>query len=346
MKKGQDVRRRREAVLEVVVNCYVDSAEPVGSRMVSRKVGLSSATIRNVMQDLEEEGFIAQPHTSAGRVPTEKGYRYYVDSLMHLRALTETQTRTIDSEYRSKMKSLDDIFAKTSHILSRITMCAGVVILPKTEESYFKHVDLVPIARNKILVLLITESGLAKEFIISLEQPVDKETLEGIANFLNGAFYDMTLDEIKDHLKSEIRAERESSRRIVERARGIMDAILMAHVDSRLYIDGASHMLSQPEFADARRIRAMMEFLEDRDGLTGLFSQKAKETGTRILIGRESRIKGLSGISVVTRGYRIKGNAIGRLGVIGPTRMSYDRIVPIVNFLADTLTGMLNELEG
>lgn len=346
MKKGQDVRRRHEAVLEVIVNCYVDSAEPVGSRAVSRKIGLSSATIRNVMQDLEEEGFIAQPHTSAGRVPTEKGYRFYVDSLMHLRALTETQTRTIDAEYRSKMKSLNDIFAKTSHIMSKITMCAGVVLLPKTEESYFKHVDLISVARNKVLVLLITESGIAKEFIINLDYPVDKATLEKIANFLNSAFYDMTLDEIRERLAKEIRAERDSSYGVVERAKRIMDSILAFHIDSRLYIDGASHMLSQPEFADARRIRAIMEFLEDREGMTGLFSPKVKEMGTRILIGRESKVRGLNDMSVVTRGYRIKGNVIGRLGVIGPTRMSYDRIVPIVNFLADTLTGMLSELEG
>jgi heat-inducible transcriptional repressor len=336
---------RREAVLERIINCYVDSAEPVCSRTISKKIGLSSATIRNVMQDLEEEGLIVQPYTSAGRVPTEKGYRYYVDSLMHLRKLTEGQIKAIDAEYRSRMKSLDDILRKTSHVLSRITRCAGVVLLPKTKSSHFKHVDLIPLGRYKVLVLLITESGVAKEFIIRLDYDLDRDTLNKVANFLNGALYDMTLDEIKAHIASTIRAKRDSSYMIVAQARDILDALVTSHMDGRLYIDGASLMLAQPEFGDLHKVRAMLGFLERQKSLLDILSDDISSMDTRILIGHENKTKDLSDMSLVTCGYRIRDDVIGRLGVIGPTRMSYDKVVPMVNFLAETLTHILAEIE-
>ncbi len=341
----EDIARRREAILEAVVDCYIDSARPVGSRVIARKMGLSSATIRNVMQDLEEEGFIMQPHTSAGRVPTEKGYRYYVDSLMRLRRLTEAQKRNIDSEYAFKMKSLEDLLAKTSHIISMVTGCAGVVLLPKTEYSHFRHIELVSISRNKILVLLVAGSGIAKDFIIDTDYYIDSDTLDRITKFLNDSSYDMTLDEIKDHLEARLRAERDYSYKIIEQARNIMSSVLMSHIESKLYIDGASHILVQPEFSDARRIKAIIEFLEDKERMLELLLGDVREIGTRILIGSESRVRSLNDMSIITSGYRIKDNIIGRVGVIGPTRMSYEKVVPIVNFLADTLTGMLRELE-
>ena len=341
----EDITKRREAVLEALINCYIDSAEPVGSRLIAKHMGLSSATIRNVMQDLEEEGYITQPHTSAGRIPTEKGYRYYVDSLMHLKRLTDAQKRNIDSEYAFKMKSLEDLLAKTSHIISRVTGCAGIVLLPKTEYSHFRHVELVPISRSRILVILIAGSGIAKDFLIDIDYHIDGDTLDKITKFLNSSFYDMTLDEIRAHLEERLKAERDYSYNIIEQARNIMSSVLMSHIESKLYIDGASHILTQPEFSDSRRMKAIIEFMEDKERMLELLLGDVREMGTRILIGSESKVRSLSGVSVVTSGYMMKDNIIGRVGIIGPTRMSYERVVPIVNFLAGTLTGMLRELE-
>ncbi len=346
IRKKEDIARRRWAVLEMIVNCYVDSAEPVCSRIISRKMGLSSATIRHVMQELEEDGFIAQPHTSAGRIPTEKGYRYYVDFLMSFKGLTESQIRVIDAEYKVRRKSLDDIMKKTSHILSTITKYAGVVLLPKTEHGFFRHIDLIRIGKNRVHVFLITESGIAKDFIIDLDYDLGRDTLEKISHFLNTALYDMTLDQIKARLEEAIREERDSSYRIVQHAKDIMSTILVAQMESRLYIDGTSLMLSQPEFDDLRKMRTMLEFLEEETSLLNILAGDVDDPGMKILIGHEARTRNLRGASLVTCGYRMKDNAIGRLGVIGPTRMDYDRVVPLVNFLAETLTHMLHEIEG
>lgn len=342
-KAKNDAWARHEEVLGVVVNSYVDTAEPVGSRVVARKMGLSSATIRNVMQDLEEEGFIAQPHTSAGRIPTEKGYRYYIDFLMPLKKLTESQMQSIDLEYRAKMRSLNDILEKTSHIMSKITRCAGVVLLPKTERSHFRHIDLISLGRDRILVFLVMESGIAKDFIIALDYPVDGHALERIANLLNSVLRGMTLDEAKEYLAGKLRDERDSSYRLIEQAKNIIGGILISHLESRIYIDGTSHIFSQPEFSDAKRITSVMEFLEEKRSLLDVLSGDMDDTSTKVLIGHESKARDLSDLSVVTSGYRIDDALIGRLGVIGPTRMNYERIVPLVGFLAQTLTRLLGE---
>ena len=339
----ESARARHEEVLEVIVTSYVDTAEPVGSRVVARKMELSSATIRNVMQDLEEDGLIAQPHTSAGRIPTEKGYRYYIDFLMPLKKLTESQMLSIDLEYRAKMRSLDDILEKTSHIMSKITRCAGVVLFPKTERSHFKHIDLVSLGKNRVLVILIMESGIAKDLIISLDYPVDDPALERIAVFLNNVLRGMTLEQAKEYLARKLRDERDSSYRLIEEAKNIISGILISQLESRLYIDGTSHIFAQPEFNDSKRIASVMEFLEEKRSLSEIISGDADDTATKVLIGHESRTRDLSDLSVVTSGYRIDDALIGRLGVIGPTRMNYERVVPLVGFLAQTLTRLLSE---
>lgn len=345
MGKAKADNRRREVVLEAIVNCYVDSAKPVCSRVISKKMDLSSATIRNVMQDLEEDGYIRQTHTSGGRIPTEKGYRYYVDSLMHLKALTESQIRLIDEEYRFRMKSLEDVLANTSHILSKITNCAGVVILPKTEKSNFQHIDLVPIGKDQVLVILISKAGITKDFIITLDHRLDRGILNKIANFLNGILGRMTLEEVKDYLAEKIRAERDSSYKIIEEARNLMSHIMLSHIGGRLYINGTSHILAQPEFSDSQKIRAILELIEDKDCLFDMLSDDIYDLGTKIHIGRENKMKNLNDMSVITCGYRLMDNVSGRLGVIGPTRMDYMRVIPMVNFLAGALTHALGEIE-
>ena len=242
----RDYRKRQEEVLVIIVKTYVETAEPVGSRFVARRLGLSSATIRNVMADLEDSGFIAQPHTSAGRAPTDKGYRYYIDSLMRLRRLNDGTAQTIRHEYSEALKSLENVLERTSHLISTLTNYIGITLFTQAD---------------------------------------------------------------------------------------------------KVYLDGASHILEQPEFKDFKKLYVILKCLEEKRELLNLLSNDPEDDHLTIHIGRENGPGYLNDCSIVTRGYRIRGKTSGRLGVIGPKRMVYEKVIPTVEFLADTVTEMLERLE-
>ncbi|MFH1995654.1 MAG: heat-inducible transcriptional repressor HrcA [Candidatus Omnitrophota bacterium] len=337
--------KRENDVLHLIVANFVDTANPVGSRLISKQLGLSSATIRNVMQDLEEAGYIAQPYASAGRVPTEKGYRYYVDSLLHMKKLTEKQIQLIDSEYRTRVKSLEELLERTSHVLSLITNCAGIAIFPKIKERSFRHISLVPLSGAQILVLLVTASGYVKNFIIHTAVRMGKGELERISNFLNSEFYNMTLSEIKEYLVKKIKSERDASYRTAKEAYDVIDSVMAGGFESDLYLDGASHILSQPELKDRRKMSAILKFLENKTNVTGLFSDESGERGLRIQIGRENKVQELRDCSVISKEYTFREMSCGRVGIIGLTRMDYERVIPIVDFLSVRVSMILSEWE-
>jgi len=242
----KDVKNRQEEVLALIIRHYVETAEPVGSRYVAKNLGLSSATIRNVMADLEELGFITHPHTSAGRIPTDKGYRYYIDSLMRLRDINPVTARSVRDEYRQAMRSLEDVLERTTHLISSITNYVGISLFSE----YHK-----------------------------------------------------------------------------------------------LYMDGASHIIEEPEFRDLKKLHVILRSLEDKRDILDLLSDEFEDDRLMIHIGKENKLNYLSECSIVTRGYKNKGKVGGRVGVIGPKRMVYERVIPAVEFLADRVTEILEELE-
>lgn len=337
--------KRENDVLEIIVNYYVGHASPVGSRFVSRKLGLSSATIRNVMKDLEEFGLISQPHTSAGRVPTDEGYRYYINSLMRLKKLTERQVLFIESEFRSRLRSLEELLEKTSHILSMVTHCAGITLMPKMDRGTFKHIELVPLTRNRILVLLVTASGLVKSFVFDLDYAAEETYLRKISNFLNREVYDMTLQEIREHLIKKLKEERNSSYTLISRAYELIETIYVSGLKAELYMDGASYILSQPEFREQKKMASILKFLENKTQIADILSEDMDDEILKIHIGRENISFGLDDFSIITKGYRIRNNVFGRLGVIGPTRMDYDKVIPMVDYLGEVVSKVLFEAE-
>jgi len=337
--------KRQNEVFQLIINQYVDTASPVGSRVISKKLGLSSATIRNVMQDLEEIGLIMQPHASAGRIPTEKGYRYYIDSLLRLKRLTEHQVDMIESEYWDRLKSLEELLERTSHILSLITNCAGIAILPKIRERSFKHISFVPLAGRRVLVLLVTASGFVKDFVIESQTHIEKGELEKISNFLNSELYDMTLFEIKDCLTKRLKAERDAFYEMMKKAHDIMSLVLLHGLECDIFLEGTSHILSQPEFKDYRKIYSVMRFLENKDPIKDLLSEDIGQKGLTVHIGRENKALELREFSIVTKEYLLKKKSLGRIGVIGLMRMDYKKVIPLVDFFADRLTKALSELD-
>lgn len=238
--------KRKEAILEIIVDHYIESAEPVGSRFVSRKLSLSSATIRNVMSDLEEEGYITHPHTSAGRIPTDKGYRYYITSLMHRKNLTDNMVKIVEAQYHQRMQNLGDVLEKTSHLISSLTNYVGITMIPDAE---------------------------------------------------------------------------------------------------KVYMDGASHLIEQPEFRDLAKLHKLFKCLEDRVSILKLLCDEQDDDRLTIHIGKENKSNYLSDCSIVTRGYKIRGKKSGKIGVIGPKRMVYERVIPMVEYLADTVSNIIYDAD-
>lgn len=338
----EDRKLREKRILEIVVQSYILTANPVSSGYVSRKLGLSSATIRNVMADLEEIGLINHPHTSAGRIPTDKGYRFYVDSLMHLKKATDKQIRQIESEYHSKVRSLEDMLEKTTHILSEFTSCAGMAFLPKIDEKLFRHINLVPLSKKRVLVLLVAESGFVKDYIIELEYPLDVPLLNKISNFLNSKLYNMNLEEIKSYLVGKLQIERNSSYKLIEVAYKIVRLVLMRGLRDKFYFDGTSQILAYPEFRNQRKLESILKVFEEREIILNILTEDLYEDGLRVRIGSENRNFGVDALSVITAGFKMKDQAIGRLGIIGPTRIDYERVIPIVDLFSTIVTKALS----
>ena len=340
---SKDIFKRQNKILELIISSYVNTALPVGSRLVSTAVGLSSATIRNIMSDLEELGYITHPHTSAGRIPTDKGYRCYIESIMHLKHINKEEARRIEEEYRFRRKGIEDIIKNTAEVLAGITHQTGVVLFPKFKKSVFKHIDLISIGKGKTLVVLVTSTGIVKNFIIDTKDYA-KNDLDIIANLLNSDYYGLTLEEIKEALIKRIRQERASSYNVIKETSEIIKAMLQLYYENELYLEGTSCLLSQPEFEDTNAAKPILQIFEDKEMLSRLMEEDLPREGIRVYIGKENKYRNMQRCSVVTAGYKFRDELIGRLGIIGPTRMEYSHLIPLVGFISDTVTKVLNEL--
>jgi len=335
-------KHRERKVLEIIVQSHITTGAPVSSRYVSHRLDLSSATIRNIMADLEDMRLLGHPHTSAGRIPTDRGYRYYVDSLMHLQKIAEAQIRQIEHEYQSKVRSLEDVVEKTVRILSEFSGCAGITLLPGLERKCFRHVDLVQLSRRRVLVLLVAKSGFVKDYIIEFESPPDKDLLKKVSTFLNSEFCDMPLEDIKEGLVRRLKAERDSSQLLINAAHQIITAALMKELKEKLYYNGTSSILKYPEFNDGEKSRNILRFFEEEKAISSILCEDLCGDGLKIHIGWENSTYGLDDFSLITAGFKMMGQSAGRLGIIGPLRMDYDRVIPLVDLLSATVTRALS----
>ncbi|NQU73630.1 MAG: heat-inducible transcription repressor HrcA [Candidatus Omnitrophica bacterium] len=338
----RDIVERQNKILEIIVSSYVDTALPVGSGSVSKIVGLSSATVRNVMSDLEELGYIMHPHTSAGRIPTDKGYRCYVESLMQAEYINKKEAKRIGEEYNQKRKGIEDIIKNTAEVLSTITHHTGIILFPRFKRPSFKHIDLISIGKKKILVVLVTSTGIVKNLIIDTEKDL-KNDLEAIVNLLNGDYHGFTLEDIKEHLIRQIGQQRDSSYSVLKRTSEIIGSMLELFYDDELYFDGTSYLLSQPEFENTSIAKLLLQCFEDKAMLLELMEKDLQEEGVRVYIGKENTSPYMKNCSIVTSGYKIKDELSGRLGIIGPTRMAYSHLIPLVGYISGTLTSTLED---
>lgn len=330
---------RRRQVLLAVIESFVETALPVGSKMISEssRLGLSPATIRNVMAELEETGYLTHPHPSAGRVPTAKGYRFYVDHLITSERLSGEEERSIEEAFQ-RSGTVEKVMEKVAHLLSQMTHQAAVVLCPQMGSSLLKRIEFIPVKGNEVLVVLMTHTGVIKNALVQLETETAREELLRISHFLNTELIDMSLAEICETLYHRLLDERSSFFYICKRAKEIIEGSGLAEGEGELYLEGTRNILDKPEFREFHKIQPILSLLEEKKELLEILKRDAAHEGLHVYIGEEMGCAGIEGCSLVTSSYRVGERSCGTLGVIGPTRLQYSRMMSIVSRIASKIT--------
>ncbi|NQT75272.1 MAG: heat-inducible transcription repressor HrcA [Candidatus Omnitrophica bacterium] len=344
--KQVDIKERRKKILCAIVDSYVDTAMPVGSRAVSQRFRctISPATIRNVMVDLEEMDLITHPHTSAGRVPTDNGYRFYVDCLIEPKHLTKEEEALITRLINKKCEDFESLMQSASKAISMITNVAGIVLTPRLKRSAFKHIEFIPVDSSRVLAVLITNSGIVKSSLIDLEEEIDKAELFRITEFLNQELGGMFLGEIRSYLTRRLLEQRDSFYAFLKKAILMLSAPSLLRKEDRVYFEGAVSLMSYPEFKDISKARLFLRLFEEKKDILDLFNEDMETEGIKVHIGKENTCKSIQECSVVTCNYKIRQRTIGAIGAIGPTRMEYGKVIPAVNYLSEVLGKVLEDL--
>ncbi len=337
-----DSRKRR--IMRAITDDYITNAEPVGSRTLARKykLGVSPATIRNEMADLEESGYLEQPHTSAGRVPSDKGYRYYVDVLMDHEEIADSVKEKIINEFAAHRQQIENAIHCTVHMLAFLTDLASVATTPWPHGTRFRHMQLLPLDEESLLVVLVTDPGFVHNRILRLPRPISEERASQISAFFNSRLRGYSLRQITSAVLHDIREELTRDM-LFDAAVSILTSALEEGKE-KVYTDGMINIFKQPEFRDVERARLLLELLEEKEVIVSVLSESARRGGLHISIGSENKLAEMQDCSFVSAGYRMCGEVIGALGVIGPTRMRYSRAVVLVQFMAETLSQVLTEI--
>lgn len=341
---GLDIRK--EKILQVVTDDYIESAEPVGSRTIAKKynLGISPATIRNEMSDLEESGYLRQPHTSAGRIPSHQGYRYYVDALMQERPLSQSELEAIRSEFEAKTKRIDSLLQQTIKVLSQLTKFPSLILAPQLHAAVFKYIQLVPINEYNILVLVVTDSGFIENKLIETPFSIHEDELQRISSMLNRKLQGVSLRNLGATLMREIKEEMLAHDRFFHETMQLLVKALETKEKERVYLEGAVNILEQPEFKEIEKLKPIMMLLETEEKRYNILADSSLTHGIRITIGEENTEEAAHECSIVTATYEVGGRTLGAIGVLGPTRMDYARVVSVVGFVAEYLSDLLTDL--
>lgn len=330
---------RHSQVLRAVIHDYVLTNQPVGSGSVARRhLHLSAATVRNVMGDLERLGLLSQPHTSAGRVPTDRGFRLYVDDLLEVRTLTPRERERIRTDFEVALEGGEDVMRHTGHLLSTVSNLVGLVLAPPLDEVVIRRIELVRIGTRRVMAILISDQPVVHNRTLRTEEDYPRADLETMARYLNETLSGCTLGEMVARIEAQRRSDRLLYDRLRERALRLGLEALESGTDGALYVEEATRLLEQPEFLDVGRMKALFRALEEKSRILALLRATIESDGVNVLIGSESQVAEMQGCTLVTSRYTAGGRAAGSVGVIGPTRMDYRRIIPLVGYVANLLS--------
>jgi heat-inducible transcriptional repressor len=357
--RDEVLSERAQSLLRILVESYIRDGQPVGSRALSRDSGLnlSSATIRNVMADLEELGFVSSPHTSAGRIPTDKGYRFFVDTLLRVRRLESAIDPDIQSEIQRFLENHGDsrilevhgespkaLAAAASQLLSAVTSLAGVVTVPSAQQASITQIEFVVLSENRVLAVLVLNDREVQNRMIQLERYYSPDELKRAANFLNEKFRGRTLPQVRQEILRELSETREHMNQIMLDAITVAQCLFELREEQSLeyVIAGETNLMGLGELSSVEKLRRLFEAFNEKRDVLHLLDQSLRAQGVQIFIGHESGYQILDDCSVVTAPYSLGDQVVGVLGVIGPTRMAYERVIPIVDVTAKLLGAALN----
>jgi len=342
---------RSKSVLLSIIDKYIEKPEPVGSRTIAKNhpEHLSSATIRNAMSDLEEKGFLSQPHTSAGRIPTDKGYRFYVDHLLRPKNFliqAETLAETHSLEYHSNKPNLQSLLEKACDNLSTVSKQTGLVMLPGFSTTCFKHIEFTKVATNAALAVFFSEEGILQNKVLPIEQSMTQDQLTSISNYLNDEFSGKPIKWIRKELLQRLRLEKEHYNQLAQKAHNLSSALFEDN-NNELLVQGALNLLDQPEFnEDIGKIKTLLKTLEEKTKLINLLDSCLDHEGMTILIGEENLQEEMDNCSLIAQNYQIGKEKAGTLAVFGSKRMDYKKIISIVNYTAQKVSKLISENQG
>jgi len=335
---------RCQQILEAIIEEYIATAQPVGSKALTQNHGikLSPASVRNVMAELEELGYLVSPHTSAGRIPTEKGYRFYVDTLLRVSDLDSRQKDQIELQYRKQGLQMADMLREASRTLSSFSNYTGLVMIPRLTSTVFRHIEFVRLSSRQVLAVFVTQSGLVQNKLVKIDEELTASDLEQITNYLNRTMNGLSIQEVRAKIVAEMAKEKALYDHLLRRAFTLSNAALDDETIGDVIIDGTSHFLEQPEFSDLQQMKRIVQAFEQKSLLVGLLDRGIDTKGVQVVIGSETECSELAGCSLITAAYSGKRGTLGTLGVIGPNRMPYSNIIPIVDYTANLISRLLD----
>jgi len=337
---------RAETLLKKLIQLYIMGGQPVGSRTLAKeaRLDLSPATIRNVMSDLEELGLIQSPHTSAGRIPTQRGYRLFVDSLLKVKPLTKEAFREIEERLVGELDP-KVLLTNATEILSQITHFAGVILIPGHHNSRFRQIEFLKLAANRVLTILVTDNGRVQNRVIPTDREYTDSELVEAANFFNAMYSGSLLARVRHQLLNDMQADSDEMHRITRTALAMARQLFVSEESDcdEVMLSGEANLLNVPDFCQLDKLQALFDAFKTKQDLLDLLDRSMKANGISIFIGGESGYESLHDCSVVAAPYDVDGERIGTVGVIGPTRMEYAEVIPIVDVTARLLSGALSK---
>lgn len=329
------IDERKKIILKAIIDDYISSAEPVGSRTVARKheLGLSSATIRNEMSDLEELGYLSQPHTSSGRIPSDKGYRFYVNELMNISKLTLDDIQSVKSALEVSINELNDLIKQASAVMSKITNYTSMVSTPEMKQNIVKAVQVVPIEMGRALVVVVVNGGIVRNTIVKIPEDILPDYLIKISNLLNSQLCGLPVSKIKTLLMVEFKDIFNIPENLLMTVlKGVEDCVGQMDI-SEVYMDGITNIFNFPEFKDIHKAKEFLNILDTKELIFKLLDKVNDKREISVCIGQENIFEEIKEYSLITTTYSLNDIVIGSIGVIGPTRMNYSRVITSMNYV-------------
>lgn len=335
------IDERKQRILQAIIDDYISSAEPVGSRTLARKhdLGVSPATIRNEMADLEMLGYLEHIHTSSGRIPSSKGYRFYVDGLIPPKPVSDEEKALIDRWYKARVKRIDEVFRETARLISQVTKNVSMVLAPQISNAAFRCLQFLPLDDHRAIAVIMTDAGFVENKIVEMPSGAEFEDFQRMAGVINRCLAGRTLRSIEGPAMKQIRDEIQDES-LYESALEVIQRALDSEKKERLYLGGATHMMEQPEFHDVDRIKDILLMLEEEELIKDILHAHMGD-GLEVTIGQENENSRIKDCSIITATYHLDGELLGTIAVLGPTRMEYGKTMSLLEYMNMNLANVI-----